>query len=193
MDACGNTTSCQQTVTITDNNQPPVVICPSDQEQTTTTDNCQLNNIVLPDPIYHDNCQVTDLIWTITDPNGTDRTSPATGINIVNGQTFMVGRSKVTYIARDAAGNQSEPCSFYVTIKDLVKPAFTSGCPADVTQNADPNSCTAVVNVPVPAVSDPCNEGYTILNSFNNKDNASGTYPVGQSIVTWTIIMLQEM
>jgi hypothetical protein len=36
-------------------------------------------------------------------------------------------------------------------------------------------------------VSDPCNEGYTIINSFNNTDNASGTYPVGVTTVNWTI------
>ena len=77
----------------------------------------------------------------------------------------------------------SATCSFDVWIKDLVKPVFSSGCPPDITQTNDPGNCSAVVNVPKPVVNDPCNEGYSVINSFNNSDNASGTYPVGVTTV----------
>jgi hypothetical protein len=43
-----------------------------------------------------------------------------------------------------------------------------------------------VVTLPVPAISDPCNIGYTVSNSFTGT-LPSGTFPVGTTIVTWTI------
>jgi len=177
-DACGNQSTCSQTVTVTDNNQAPVFTsCPGNQTQTALAGNCSLSNIVLPDPLFTDNCAVTRLTWTMS--GATTGTSAATGINYVSGQTFNVGITTVTYLAFDAAGNQSLPCTFDVTIKDLNKPVFTVGCPVNVTTNADPGLCTAAITVPVPAVTDPCNEGYTLTNSFNNTNNASGSYPVG--------------
>jgi len=109
-----------------------------------------------------------------------------TGINVASGQTFNVGITTITYTATDGAGN-STTCSFNVWIKDLVKPVLSAGCPADITATTDPGQCNALVTVPKPVVSDPCNEGYTIINSFNNTDNASGTYPVGVTTVNWTI------
>ncbi len=185
-DACGNSSTCSQTVTVTDNNQAPVfTTCPGNQVQTALPGYCFLSNVILPDPVATDNCAVTKLTWTMS--GATTGTSRAIGINYVSGQTFNVGITTVTYLAFDAAGNQSLPCSFDVWIKDLNKPVFTVGCPVDVTTNADPGLCTVAITVPIPAVTDPCNEGYTLTNSFNSTNNASGNYPVGLTNVTWTI------
>ncbi|TRZ70062.1 MAG: HYR domain-containing protein, partial [Bacteroidetes bacterium] len=183
-DACGNTATCSQSVTIIDNNQPPTITCPVDVVQTALPNNCALNNVIIPDPVTTDNCGVVLQTWSMS--GVTTGNSPATGINSVSGQTFNVGITTVTYTVADAAGNTAT-CAFNVWIKDLVKPVFSSGCPVDVTQPADAGLCTASVTIPPPSITDPCNEGYTVVNSFNNTNNASGLYPVGVTIVHWTI------
>ncbi len=182
-DASGNTTLCTQKVTITDI-QKHVITCPANVTQTALPGYCSLANVVIPDPVATDNCSIVTRTWTMT--GATAGSSPLAGLNSVSGQTFNVGITTVTYTVADGAGN-SATCSFDVWIKDLVKPVFSSGCPPDITQTNDPGNCSAVVNVPKPVVNDPCNEGYSVINSFNNSDNASGTYPVGVTTVNWTI------
>ena len=182
-DACDNVSTCTQRVSVTDPFKP-TISCPSDVTQTALPGNCFLANVVVPDPTIADNCAIMSQTWVMS--GATIGNSPATGINSVSGATFNVGMTTVTYTVKDAAGN-SEFCSFNVWIKDLVKPVLTSGCPADVTQSTDPNQCSAVVIVPQPVVTDPCNEGYTVINSFNGTSNASGTFPAGVTIVVWTI------
>src|SRR5665647_668551 len=132
-----------------------------------------------------DNCSVLTQTWTMS--GATTASSPATGIHLVSGQTFNVGTTTVTYTVADAAGNIAPPCSFTVLIKSQNKPVVTVGSVSDITQVADPGQCSAAVTVPKPVVTDPCNEGVTVTNSFNNTADASGTYPVGVTTVTWTI------
>ncbi len=182
-DASGNVTTCTQKVTVNDL-QYPTLVCPANVTQTALPGNCSLANVTIQDPSATDNCKVVTQTWKMS--GATTGSSPVTGINSVSGQTFNVGVTTVTYTVADAAGNTAT-CSFSVWIKDLVKPVLTSGCPPDVTQAADAGQCSAVVTIPKPAVSDPCNEGYTVINSFNNTDDASGTYPVGVTNVNWTI------
>ena len=182
-DASGNTTICTQKVTITDI-QKPLITCPANVTQTALPGNCSLSNVIIPNPVATDNCSVVAQIWTMS--GATVGSSPLTGINVVGGQTFNVGITTVTYTAIDGAGNTAS-CSFDVRIKDLVKPVLTSGCPADITASTDPGICSALVTVPKLLVNDPCNEGYTVINSFNNTDDGTGTYPVGVTTVNWTI------
>ncbi|MCX6220395.1 MAG: HYR domain-containing protein [Bacteroidia bacterium] len=182
-DACGNKTTCTQTVTVKDNISP-VISCPANVTQTALPGNCSLSNVTIPAPVSSDNCSVITQKWTMS--GATVGSSPATGINDVSGQTFNVGITTVSYTVVDGAGNTTS-CSFNVWIKDLNKPVVTSGCPADVTKMNDPGLCSAVVSIPKLVVSDPCNEGYTVKNSFNNTDDASGIYPVGVTTVNWTI------
>jgi hypothetical protein len=182
-DASGNITNCTQKVTINDL-QKPVLTCPTDVVQTTLPGNCSLSNVTIAGLVATDNCAIVTETWTMS--GATTASSPATGINPLSGLTFNVGVTTVTCNVADAAGNTAT-CTFSVWTKDLVKPVLTSGCPADVTQASDAGQCSAVVTIPKPVVNDPCNEGYTIVNSFNNTDNASGTYPVGVTTVNWTI------
>jgi len=182
-DQCGNVTVATSTITVSDNIKP-TIFCPGNVIQVALAGNCSLANVSLPDPVATDNCAIFSQTWTMS--GATSGGSPATGINSASGQTFNVGITKVTYTVTDAAAN-SATCSFDVWIKDLVKPVFTSGCPADITVPAIAGQCAAMVTIPVPLISDQCNEGYTISNSFNNTSNASGTYPVGVTTVTWTI------
>jgi hypothetical protein len=96
----------------------------------------------------------------------------------------------VTYIAYDAAGNVSEPCSFTVTILDDNPPVFTFGCPVTAIEvDAPIGSCDALVDVPGPEVTDPCGELVTLTHDSpysTNTDNANGTYPIGTTTIIWT-------
>ena len=181
--------TCQQTVTVTDNNQAPTITCPADVEQTAGPGNCYLNNVFIADPVINDNCAVTLVTWTYTDPDGDIHNSPATGINFASGQTFEVGTTTVYYTAADAAGNTAT-CDFDVTILDIVPPVFTFGCPDPISVDVDPGRCDAVVNVPLPEYEDPCKELVSITHNSpfsTNTNNANGKYPVGTTTIIWTI------
>jgi hypothetical protein len=99
------------------------------------------------------------------------------------GDTFTVGVTKVTYLASDAAGN-TKACCFTVTVIDNTAPTIT--CPGNITVNKDPGQCTANVTVPAPVTGDNCGVA-SVVNSFNSTANASGTYPLGVTTVTWTV------
>ena len=56
----------------------------------------------------------------------------------------------------------------------------------DQTQSADAGSCDAAVTVVAPTTADNCGVA-TVTNDFNGTADASGTYPVGTTIVVWTV------
>ena len=53
-------------------------------------------------------------------------------------------------------------------------------CPPNLTVNADPNTCGAIVNLAPPTVTSPCNYGVTVTN------NAPQVFPVGKTNVIFT-------
>jgi hypothetical protein len=179
MDTQGNMSVCAFTITPIDS-AVPTVICPSNIN--TQTDAGFSSAVInTPNATAADNCSVASLTWTLT--GATSGSSPATGINYVGTQTFNTGITTVAYIVTDGAGNTAA-CSFTVTVSDSQAPSIT--CPSNITQNATNGACTAFVTVPLATASD--NDGIaSILNSYNNTNNASDTYPVGTTIVTWIL------
>ena len=89
-----------------------------------------------------------------------------------------------TWIASDQTGNV-ETCEQIISIVDRTGPVL-SNCPAPITVNSVENSCGALVQVPVPTVSDDCNQTMSFVNDFTNSSDASSTYPAGTTVVTWT-------
>jgi len=179
-DESGNTVNCIQTVTVTDT-QLPELICPGDVTAIATAPLCEVPSIVVADPVYSDNCPNPVLSWTMTGA------TTGSGSGTVNNEPFHVGITLVTYTVIDVNGN-SVSCSFTVTVNDQLPPTVIT-CPPDVTQNADPDSCQAFVNVQAPVVSDPCNEIVSIVHNSaysGSPSNASGMYPVGVHTITWT-------
>jgi hypothetical protein len=176
----GNVTTCVQEVTVIDN-QAPTITCPGNQLFTAPPPDCELVVSAIPDPDLSDNCDKDDLIltWELTGA------TTGTGTGPVNGTTFNVGVTTVTYTVTDLAGNFAT-CSFTVTINDDVPPTFIT-CPGDITVSNDPGECFANVTVPEPVVDDPCGEIVSVTNDFNNTGNASGQYPTGTTVVIWTI------
>ncbi len=166
-DSAGNSNSCSFTITVNDAT-PPSVTCPENVSVDASGDACSaLVEIAIPE--FGDNCTTVTLTNDIT---GSEDASA----------TYPVGTTTVTYTATDSAGNQAS-CSFDVTVNDVTAP--TISCPANITVNAPANACSAAVTVPAPTVNDSC-AGVTVTNSFNGTANASGTYPVGVTTVTFT-------
>ena len=109
-DACGNTSSCIQSIFVRDN-VPPVITCRRD----TTVFANQLPCSKLVNGLQFlsvtDNCSSTSVTYAIT----------GAGANVISGQTnasgliFNSGTSTVTYTATDACNNKST-CSFNVTV-----------------------------------------------------------------------------
>jgi gliding motility-associated-like protein len=62
----------------------------------------------------------------------------------------------------------------------------TITCPADAIQTADAGVCEALVSIDAPVVADNCTVA-GVINDYNGTDNATDVYPVGTTIVTWTV------
>jgi len=167
-DASGNTATCEITVTVTDT-EPPTVVCPSDITQASDPGACQAS-VVVPDPTSAGNCGISNLT------NDFNNTSNASGV-------YTGGLTMVTFTASDDNGN-SASCSFTVTISDNNPPVAT--CPGIVLENTDAGGCDAQVTVPGPTATDDCATTMA-TNDFNNSSDASDLYPVGNTVVTWTI------
>lgn len=63
---------------------------------------------------------------------------------------------------------------------------YILSCPDPITVNNDPGDCGAAVIVPSPIIVQECS-GLIVVNSFNGTSNASDTYDIGTTMVTFTI------
>jgi len=169
-DNAGNTGSCSFDITIEDNEEP-VVTCPSDIMQDTDAGSCDAA-VTVPAASATDNCGG---IASIT--NDFNSTSDAS-------DTYANGATTVVFSATDTDGNVGT-CSFVVTINDMEAPAIT--CPADITQANDTDSCNASVTVPALTTSDNCGV-MSVLNDYNNTSDASDTYAVGTTTVSFSAL-----
>ncbi|MDB9961530.1 HYR domain-containing protein [Oceanihabitans sp.] len=124
-DAAGNTATCTQVITVTDNEDPEIT-CPSNIDVFATS--------------------ASGAVATYTAPTGTDNCPNAATTLItplfLSGATFPIGVTTVTYEVTDAASNTAE-CSFTVTVTGL---APDIECPANITVNNDAGACGAVVS-----------------------------------------------
>ena len=167
-DIHGNTNTCTQVVTVTDE-EDPVINCAAPQTQTADAGVCEAS-------------------VTVTAPSATDNNGVASIVNDYTGTNdasgvYPVGTTTVTWTVTDNDGNTSQ-CTQDITVTDDQAPAIT--CAAPVNQPADAGVCEAVVTVTAPTTSDNCGVK-TVTNDFNNTADASGTYPVGTTTVVWTV------
>ncbi len=132
VDASGNSASCGFSVTVNDT-QWPVLACPASFTVPTDPGLCAAN--VSYAVTVSDNC-----------PGASVACAPPSG------SVFPKGVTTVNCTGVDASGN-SVPCSFTVTVVDQEAPVLS--CPAAVTHNTDPGSCSAPVSFTV-TVADNC-------------------------------------
>ncbi|MDD3876445.1 MAG: HYR domain-containing protein, partial [Bacteroidales bacterium] len=123
----GNIATCEQIVTVEDN-EIPSIVCPADITVSTDTGVCIASNVNLGTPIVYDNCTLLSII----------NDAPA---------EFPIGTTTVTWIVTDASGNTSS-CQQTVTVEDNEIPSIV--CPSDIT------SCTDSIVLTNPIVADNC-------------------------------------
>ena len=157
VDGAGNTATCEQFVTVTDD-EIPTIVCPFPITITADAGVCESANVVLGMPITGDNCLTVNV------------TNDAPAI-------FPLGTTTVTWTVEDAAGNTAI-CTQDVTVTDDEIPTIV--CPTDVVVNSEPGVCTAVVTLVTPVTADNCS-----VASVTN--DSPGNFPLGTTTVTWTV------
>ncbi len=117
----------------------------------------------------------TDLCGNVTWSNNASALSDLCG---------ATGAVTVTFTATDECGNESATSATF-TIVDTTPP--TIYCPESILVQAVAGTTSTPVIVPLPQINETCGN-YTYSNNFNNSQNASGTYPLGVTTVTYTVI-----
>ncbi|PKP07892.1 MAG: hypothetical protein CVU08_15610, partial [Bacteroidetes bacterium HGW-Bacteroidetes-3] len=177
-DAAGNTSTCSFTVTVTDNQAPTFVNCPSGTIYTIGTDaNCS-NGVIWPIPVVTDNCGVTSYLQT---------SGPTYGSQL------LPGTYDIVYTARDAANN-STTCGFTVIIVDDDTPFLV--CQPDVVVNANTGVCTYLSSAgefnPLLSVDNCPNQNLSYAITGVTEASGTGNVPVttfniGTSTITYTL------
>ena len=166
-DDAGNTSDCIINVKVV-GNSAPVISCPLNITQNTDFGACNaMVNVPLPQA-SDDNA----LASVLNDYNGTDNAT----------DTYPTGTTTVTWTATDVDGNSSD-CTMSITVTDGQLPNVS--CPNDINVPSDAGSCDAALTISLPIANDNCGIT-TVKNDINNSLNASGTYPLGITTVTWT-------
>ncbi|MCK5839960.1 MAG: HYR domain-containing protein, partial [Bacteroidales bacterium] len=169
VDIYGNTDSCFMIVSVVDS-VPPIITCPDDIIWYAGPDSCEAF-VPVPQPDVIDNCGALE---AINDYNGTTDAS----------DVYVVGTTDVWWFVADIYGN-ADSCMMTITVIDTIPPQIA--CPDDIGQNTDSTSCSAYVTVPVPVASDNC-QLESLVNDYTGTDDASATYYIGTTEVTWIAI-----
>ena len=183
-DIHGNTNTCTQNITVTDD-EDPTITCSGAQTQTADAGVCTAA-VTVTGPTTGDNCGVASVT---NDYNGTADASDTypVGTTVVTGRdasdTYPVGTTVVTWTVTDIHGN-TNTCTQNITVTDDEDPTIT--CSGAQTQTADAGVCTAAVTVTGPTTGDNCGVA-SVTNDYNGTADASDTYPVGTTVVTWTV------
>ncbi len=158
-DLSQNTQTCTFSVTINENTPPTVVSCPNNITVDAVTATCSKQILTGLKPSFSDNCtQNVSYTYTLTGATF------GLGIGSADSTTFNSGVTVLLYTATDAQGNTNTGCAFQVTVRDMQAPQIS--CPADLTMNAQTDSCFAVPTIGrlEAFVSDNC--GIATLNTF---------------------------
>ncbi len=126
-DYSGNTATCDQLVTVIDN-QLPTITCPAPVAVNTDSDECTASGVDLGTPVVDDNCTVASVT----------NDAPA---------TFPIGNTTVTWTVTDGSENIAT-CEQIVTVTDVELPTIT--CPEDI------NACSNIIELVEPDVYDNC-------------------------------------
>lgn len=133
-DACGNSATCNQTITVEDTIAPEIF--------------CATNSVV---PCIEP--QGAAVSFEVTAIDICDATVQVLCVPL-SGSVFPLGSTLVQCVATDVNGNASQ-CSFTVTVIDVVPPLIT--CPAGFAVAEDPpRSGRAAVSFAAPSVTDNC-------------------------------------
>ena len=157
IDGSGNSATCDQIVTVTDN-QDPTITCAAPVAVFANAGSCSATSVALGNPITADNCSVASVT----------NDAPA---------TFPLGVTTVTWTVTDGSANTAT-CTQTVTVSDNQNPTISCAAPVNAFANA---TCEATgVALGTPTTADNCS-----VASVTN--NAPATFPLGATTVTWTV------
>ena len=184
----GTSSVCSFNVTVNDP-FPPVLDCPDDISVNSDPGLCvAVVNYDLPD--ISENCVAATV--TISQTGG-----------LASGSVFPIGETINTFVATDASGNISEPCTFTVTVVDAQDPDILCpepvnvSCPSDIPAHATDyasfvaaggnavDNCTGVtVSWISDIISNPtCSNRYLVARTYSASD-AAGNSSTCEQIIT---------
>jgi HYR domain-containing protein len=120
-DVCGNAATCRQTFRWMQDDELPVIHCPSDIVGEPDKDQCSRSNVTYMATVT-DNCPD---VMVVCIPS--------------SGSTFVLGTNTVICTAIDSVSNTVD-CSFRVIINDPFPPVLH--CPLDIVSEADADECS---------------------------------------------------
>ncbi len=173
-DIDGNDSQCTQQIIVNDTVNPSI----SGDIAGTTIEGCTIADVTAP----VDNVAALEALGLNISDNCTDDTNLTVTSADNNSGSCPIVITR-TYTITDACDN-SATYQQTIEIDDNTQPTIT--CPVDITVNVDTGLSTANVTVALPTVSDNCSGAVTFENNFNNTQNASGTYNLGTTVVTYT-------
>ncbi len=160
IDAFGNMATCQQVITVVDNQPPVIVTCPSNIIVQPQTNGCQAV-ATWGAAIATDNCSTPTQVFSIS-----------------SGSVFDAGATSVTVLVSDASLNTAT-CQFIVTVADSQPPVW-SNCPGNSTITLFDCGDVAVGTWTPPTASDPCLD--VVASNYQPGD----VLPVGQNLIEYT-------
>ncbi len=163
-DVCGNSTPCDQTITVEDTT-PPVITCPADVTVECSDDHSSAANGVAT---ATDNCSAVGDI-TIGE---SDATTPGSCAN-----EWTITR---TWTATDECGKSSS-CNQKINVEDSTPPV--PNCPADITVECDANTAPSATGIPLPTDNCSPNPVYT----FGDAVAAGGCANASVITRTWQV------
>jgi hypothetical protein len=182
-DGSGNTDVCSFTVTVEDN-QAPDITCITNQTISTNAGVCSYtHNGTSWDATANDNCSIASIEYSLTGA------TTGTGTSL-NGVTFNLGVSTVTWTSTDGSGN-TDVCSFTVTVEDNQAPDITCITNQTISTNAGVCSYTHNGTSWDASANDNCSIA-SIEYSLTGATTGTGTsldgviFNLGVSTVTWT-------
>ena len=160
IDVNANRDSTIEVVTVLDTIAPMVSNCPINIVVSSAINSCDAA-VTWVAPTASDNGQLDSLISSH-----------------VNGSTFPLGTTTITYIAYDQSMN-TDTCSFMITVLDSVAPIITN-TPSNITVSNDAGQCGAVVSWTLPIATDNCQ-----LDSLVSSYSVGTLFAVGTTTVTY--------
>ena len=162
-DIHGNSATYSFDVIVQDNEQPAILDMPATIIQDNETGLCGAS-VSWIDPTSTDNCGVAEL-----------------SSSHMNGGSFAVGTTTVTYTAVDIHGNSSTS-SFDIVINDNEAPTISS-LSGDLFSSNDQGSCGAILVWADPRADDNCS-----VQSFTSSHQSGSFFEIGTTTVTYTAI-----
>ena len=147
-------------------------------------------NIEATTPGYTYEWTCSELTFDASTTGTQDETTFTIGAVVPNDATAANYCDRSYTIVLHVTDNDALHCEYEApytfVVKDEDFPQIT--CPADIPVNTDLHASTAYVTVPEPEITENC-AGYYYTNTFNSavSESASDTYPLGTTIVTYTV------